>query len=231
MNIIRKTAAAAFAFALAALLCSCEHAEQSSLSTVSTENFAEQGDLSTEESLSTAEQSNLSTEESLSTAEQSNLSTESSEAEFIYAHIGDSVLKILPEQNSSAKAFAELLQTGDLTVEMEDYGGFEKVGSIGTKLPTNDERITAVPGDVILYQGSSVTIYYGGEHLGIYANRARAGLFAGGTEDSPRRRRRDRYIFVEQIKNPLCKMQGGFFGTPDGNRTHAPGSGGRCSIH
>ena len=161
MNIIRKTAAAAFAFALAALLCSCEHAEQSSSSTVSTENFAEQGDLSTEESLSTAEQSDLSTEESLSTAEQSDLSTEANEAGFIYAHIGDSALKILPEQNSSAKAFAELLQTGDLTVEMEDYGGFEKVGSIGTKLPTNDERITAVPGDVILYQGSSVTIYYG----------------------------------------------------------------------
>lgn len=147
MNIIRKAAAAAFAFALAALLCSCEHADSESLSTVSTENFAEQGDLSTEKSLSTAEQSDLS--------------TEANEAEFIYAHIGDSVLKILPEQNSSAKAFAELLQTGDLTVEMEDYGGFEKVGSIGTKLPTNDERITAVPGDVILYQGSSVTIYYG----------------------------------------------------------------------
>ena len=78
----------------------------------------------------------------------------------IYAHIGDNVLEILPEDNSSAEAFAALLAQGDVTVEMRDYGGFEKVGGLGTTLPTNDATITTRPGDVILYQGSSVTIYY-----------------------------------------------------------------------
>ncbi|MEA5040898.1 MAG: cyclophilin-like fold protein [Clostridiaceae bacterium] len=78
----------------------------------------------------------------------------------IYAHIGDNVLEIQPEDNSSAEAFAELLVQGDVTVEMHDYGGFEKVGDLGTTLPANDENITTQPGDVILYQGSSVTIYY-----------------------------------------------------------------------
>ncbi len=44
---------------------------------------------------------------------------------------------------------------------MEDYGGFEKVGPLGTTLTRNDTRITTQPGDVILYQGNQITIYYG----------------------------------------------------------------------
>lgn len=43
---------------------------------------------------------------------------------------------------------------------MSDYGNFEKVGNLGTTLPRNDTRITTSPGDIILYQGSSITIYY-----------------------------------------------------------------------
>jgi hypothetical protein len=46
----------------------------------------------------------------------------------IYAKIGDETLTIRPEENSSAEAFVALLQEGDLTVAMHDYGGFEKVG-------------------------------------------------------------------------------------------------------
>ena len=78
----------------------------------------------------------------------------------IYAHIGEKTLVIRPENNSSAEAFVELLQDGDITVDMHDYGSFEKVGPLGTTLPTNDESITTEPGDVILYQGNQITIYY-----------------------------------------------------------------------
>ena len=80
--------------------------------------------------------------------------------EFIYVHIGQDVLTIKPENNSSAKAFINLLRKNDLTVEMHDYGNFEKVGSIGSNLPRNDKPITTKPGDVILYQGNQITIYY-----------------------------------------------------------------------
>lgn len=45
-------------------------------------------------------------------------------------------------ENSSAEAFRELLEKGDLTINMSDYGNFEKVGSLGTSLPRNDEQIT-----------------------------------------------------------------------------------------
>lgn len=83
-----------------------------------------------------------------------------SETQMIYAHIGDSTLEILPENNSSAQAVLEILKESDITVDIHDYGNFEKVGSLGSTLPTNDERITTQPGDVILYQGNQITIYY-----------------------------------------------------------------------
>ncbi|MBR4632860.1 MAG: hypothetical protein IKO48_06050 [Elusimicrobia bacterium] len=62
--------------------------------------------------------------------------------------------------NSSATAFYELLKKGPLTVDMHDYGSFEKVGPLGTKLPRNDTQITTQAGDIILYQGNQITIYY-----------------------------------------------------------------------
>ena len=43
---------------------------------------------------------------------------------------------------------------------MSDYGNFEKVGDLPYELPTNDEEITTKPGDIILYQGNKITIYY-----------------------------------------------------------------------
>jgi hypothetical protein len=78
----------------------------------------------------------------------------------IYAHVNGKILKILAAENSSAEAFLDLLKAGDVTIEMHDYGSFEKVGALGTTLPRNDEQITTEPGDVILYQGNQVTIYY-----------------------------------------------------------------------
>lgn len=65
------------------------------------------------------------------------------------------------EDNPSVTAFKELLTKGPLSVDMSDYGGFEKVGSLGTTLPQSDGQITTKPGDIILYQGNSITIYYG----------------------------------------------------------------------
>ena len=75
--------------------------------------------------------------------------------------VGDHILMATFEDNSSAEEFRELLAQGPLTVEMEDYGGFEKVGSLGVTLTRNDTQITTEPGDVILYQGNQITIYYG----------------------------------------------------------------------
>ena len=62
--------------------------------------------------------------------------------------------------NASAAAFYELLLNGPVTVEMHDYGSFEKVGPLGTNIVRSDEDITTAPGDIILYLGNQVTIYY-----------------------------------------------------------------------
>ena len=70
------------------------------------------------------------------------------------------IMTAVMEDNSSAAAFYELLQKGDVTVKMHDYGNFEKVGSLPKSLPRNDKQITTEPGDIILYQGNQITIYY-----------------------------------------------------------------------
>lgn len=62
--------------------------------------------------------------------------------------------------NSSAKALRKLLTDEPLTITMNDYGNMEKVGDIGTELPTNDKQITTEAGDLILYLGRSFVIYY-----------------------------------------------------------------------
>lgn len=75
--------------------------------------------------------------------------------------IGDTTLTATLADNSSARALAELLKKGPLTLSLEDYAGMEKVGPLGTALPQNNEQMVTGPGDIILYQGSSFVIYYG----------------------------------------------------------------------
>ena len=72
---------------------------------------------------------------------------------------GETLTATLAE-NSSAEALKELLSQDPLTISMRDYGSMEKVGDIGTELPTNDEQITTEAGDLILYMGSAFVIYY-----------------------------------------------------------------------
>ena len=73
---------------------------------------------------------------------------------------GNHTLSARLADNSSARAFYELLQKGSVTIDMHDYGNFEKVGSLPASLPRNDTQITTEPGDIILYQGNQITVYY-----------------------------------------------------------------------
>lgn len=74
--------------------------------------------------------------------------------------IGDRVLTATLVDNSSAQALIDALSEGPIVVDMRDYGNMEKVGSLGRDFPRNDERITTEPGDIILFQGSALVIYY-----------------------------------------------------------------------
>ncbi len=79
----------------------------------------------------------------------------------LYVTVGNTVLTANFEDNTSAEALAQLLMDNPLTVQMSDYAGMEKVGAIGTSLPRNDRQIDVGAGDIILYQGNQITIYYG----------------------------------------------------------------------
>lgn len=87
--------------------------------------------------------------------------SELKEESILKISIGDQELDAVFADNPSAEAFRQLLQQGPVTVDMTDYGGFEKVGPLGTSITTSDTQITTEPGDVILYQGNQITIYYG----------------------------------------------------------------------
>ena len=74
--------------------------------------------------------------------------------------INNQVLTAELVDNTSAEALVELLQEGPLTIGMRDYEDMEKVGSLGTSLPSNNEQITTEAGDLILYMGNAFVIYY-----------------------------------------------------------------------
>ena len=65
------------------------------------------------------------------------------------------------EQNAAAQALRQLLTQGPVTIQMENYGGFEKVGALGQSLPASDAQTTTQPGDMVLYQGDQIVIFYG----------------------------------------------------------------------
>ena len=81
-------------------------------------------------------------------------------ADRIYITAGDTVFTATLASNSSAGALKDLLLQGPLTIHMNDYASMEKVGPVGTDLPRNDEHIVTEAGDIILYQGNSLVIYY-----------------------------------------------------------------------
>ena len=64
------------------------------------------------------------------------------------------------ENNTSAKAFKEYVSKEKRVLSLDDYGNFEKVGDLGTSLPRNDETITTKEGDIILYLGNKLCLYY-----------------------------------------------------------------------
>ncbi len=95
-------------------------------------------------------------------AEETVQSTGQEEAEImLQIQVGDTLLTAALEDNSSADALKEMLSEGPLTIEVENYGGFEKVGTLPESLPRNDTQMTAQPGDIMLYQGNSIVFFHG----------------------------------------------------------------------
>ena len=74
--------------------------------------------------------------------------------------VGNHELTVQLEDNEATKELLERLKYGIIQISAEDYGNFEKVGELGFSLPTVDMNITTKPGDIMLYQGNKICIYY-----------------------------------------------------------------------
>ena len=75
--------------------------------------------------------------------------------------ISDTIVEVAWEENESVEALRKLCGNEPLTIQMSMYGGFEQVGSIGTSLPRNDVQTTTSAGDIVLYSGNQMVVFYG----------------------------------------------------------------------
>ena len=75
--------------------------------------------------------------------------------------IGENTMTAILSVNEATRELMKLLEQGDITIRMSDYGSFEKVGALPQSLPTSNTQITTMPGDIMLYQGNQLVIFYG----------------------------------------------------------------------
>lgn len=65
------------------------------------------------------------------------------------------------EQNSAVSALVQMMENGPVTLQLSDYAGFEKVGPLGQSLPASNSQTTTQSGDIVLYQGNQIVMFYG----------------------------------------------------------------------
>ena len=75
--------------------------------------------------------------------------------------VGQSTFTATLERNSAVDALVAMMEDAPVTIQMSDYAGFEKVGALGTSLPASDRQTTTQAGDIVLYQGNQIVIFYG----------------------------------------------------------------------
>lgn len=72
--------------------------------------------------------------------------------------IGETEVPVTWENNASVEALKELRP---VTIQMSMYGGFEQVGPIGQSIVRNDVQTETSYGDIVLYSGNQIVIFYG----------------------------------------------------------------------
>ena len=65
------------------------------------------------------------------------------------------------ENNDSVRELCEKVKVNTITINANRYGGFEQVGSLGQNIKSNNVQMTTEPGDIVLYNGSNIVIFFG----------------------------------------------------------------------
>ena len=158
---------------LAVLLTGCGNSEQIESNSESS-STAQMEDTSSSEAESSSEpetsepdivpeepeESDSSTAPESGDAESQQVEEENSEMQ-VNVQVGGSTFTATLEENEAVDALVEMMEQGPVTIQMSDYSGFEKVGPLGTSLPTSNQQTTTQAGDIVLYQGNQIVMFYG----------------------------------------------------------------------
>ena len=151
---MKKSVALLIVLLLSITLTACGNVQDKAESIVQSETSANTISDSSYVSESTDEQkSQTSTED--------NGASEETEEEAMKMTIGSTPVSVKWEDNESVNFLKELCRDQTLTISMSVYGGFEQVGSIGTDIPRNDVQTTTSSGDIVLYSGNQLVVFYG----------------------------------------------------------------------
>ena len=86
---------------------------------------------------------------------------EENKVENMKVQVGDVVFSATLEENEAVSALVEMMRESPVVIQMSDYSGFEKVGSLGTSLSASNSQTTTQAGDIVLYNGNQIVIFYG----------------------------------------------------------------------
>lgn len=108
------------------------------------------------------ESSTISNESTPSVSQKNdNSTTEENTVEKMTLQIGNNTFTATLENNDAVDVLVDMMREEPVVIQMSDYSGFEKVGSLGTSLPASNKQTTTQSGDIVLYNGNQIVIFYG----------------------------------------------------------------------
>ena len=75
--------------------------------------------------------------------------------------VGGQTFSATLEENAAVDALVRMMKKEPIVIQMSDYSHFEKVGSLKTSLPASNTQTTTQAGDIVLYNGNQIVIFYG----------------------------------------------------------------------
>lgn len=143
------------------LLAGCGEVQNSASDEPSTDYSANSAEVSIDNSVT--DEAAISETEQTSTEQSPEITTDGEESVTMKMNVqvGNNTFTATLEKNKAVDAFVEMMRDKPVTIQMSDYSGFEKVGSLGTSLPTVNSQTTTQAGDIVLYQGNQIVIFYG----------------------------------------------------------------------
>ena len=74
--------------------------------------------------------------------------------------INDNKVPVIWEDSASVKEIIKEASKDDIIISMSKYSDFEQVGSLGKSYTRNDKQMTTKCGDIVLYNGSNLVVFY-----------------------------------------------------------------------